>query len=127
LKKRGFTLAETVYASVLFAFVILFVLNIYPSSMVAIRRGETQIIADNCAQSILEDLRSRSFTNIKVGAPPSYEKWVYHDTTFHPYLEIFYDTDDERFLKIARLDVAWVFQNRENHVIHTMYVHNVTR
>lgn len=99
--------------------------------MVAIRRGETQIIADNFAQSVLEDLRSRSFYNLDVNDPPDYQilENIYYNTAFHPYLELFYDPDgsDERYLKIAKVDVAWVFQNRENHVIHTMYVHNVTR
>lgn len=129
MSSRGFTLAETVYASVLFAFVILFILNIYPSSMVAIRRGETQIVADNFAQSILEDLRARSFANVSTTSEPSYTALIYNDTRYNPYLDIFYDPDgaDPRFLKVARLQVAWIFQNRENRVVHTMYLHNVTR
>lgn len=129
MKVRGFTIAETVFASVLFAFIILFIMNIYPSSMVAIRRAETQIVADNFAQTVLEDLRSRSYYNVDVNAEPYYAPLIYNDFKYNPYLDVFYDPDgtDERFLKIARLEVAWVFQNRENRVVHTMYLHNVVR
>lgn len=128
--RRGFTLLETIFASVLFAFVILFVLNLYPGSMVAIHRGETQIIADNFAQSILEDLRSRSFANVSVTTPPAYQKKLYANTEFEPTVALSYHPDDpnlEAYLKIARVTVRWKFQRRDNEVVHTMYLHNLTR
>ncbi|MFN8614148.1 MAG: prepilin-type N-terminal cleavage/methylation domain-containing protein [Vulcanimicrobiota bacterium] len=127
--KRGFTLLETIFASVLFGFIVLFVLNLYPSSIVAVRRGETQIIADNCAQAILEDLRSRSFYNINVASPPTYQKWVYGGTDFVPTVTLAYDSDTnlEPFLKIATVNITWTFQNRTNSVVHSMYLNNITR
>lgn len=128
--KRGFTLLETIFASVLFAFVILFVLNIYPGSMVAIRRGETQIIADNFAQAILEDLRSRSFANVSITSPPTYQKKIYADTEYTPLVSVVYATDTylpDYVLKIATVRVQWRFQNRNNEAVHTMYLHNITR
>lgn len=130
--RGGFTLLETIFASVLFGFIVLFVLNLYPSSIVAVRRGETQIIADNFAQAILEDLRSRSFTNLVVGGTaPTYNKWVYSDTEYLPTVLIEYDTDvsiDTRdYLKVATVTVSWKFQNRNNSVVHKMYLHSVNR
>lgn len=127
--RRGFTLLETIFASVLFGFIVLFVLNLYPSSIVAVRRGETQIIADNCAQAILEDLRSRSFYNVNVAAPPAYQKWVYGGTDFVPTVTLAYDSDPnlEPFLKIATVNITWTFQNRTNSVVHSMYLNNITR
>ena len=127
--RRGFTLLETIFASVLFGFIVLFVLNLYPSSIVAVRRGETQIIADNCAQAILEDLRSRSFYNINVASPPTYQKWVYGGTDFVPTVTLAYDSDTnlEPFLKIATVNITWTFQNRTNSVVHSMYLNNITR
>lgn len=128
--KRGFTILETIFASVLFAFVVLFVLNIYPGSMVAIRRGETQIIADNFAQSILEDLRSRSFANVSVTSPPTYLKKTYAATDYTPMVTIAYAGDaylPDHVLKIATVKVQWSFQRRNNEVVHIMYLHNITR
>mgnify|MGYP001247316618 CR=1 FL=1 len=127
--KRGFTLLETIFASVLFGFIVLFVLNLYPSSMVAVRRGESQIIADNFAQTILEDLRSRSFYNVSTTSPPTYLKWTYGQTDYIPTVTVAYDSDAslERYLKIATVTVSWDFQRRTNKVEHTMYLHNVTR
>lgn len=127
--RGGFTLLETIFASVLFGFIVLFIANLYPSSIVAVRRGETQIIADNCAQSILEDLRSRSFYNVSTTSPPTYQKWTYGQTDFIPTVSVAYDSDSslERYLKIATVTVSWDFQRRTNKVVHIMYLHNVTR
>ena len=127
--RGGFTLLETIFASVLFGFIILFIANLYPSSMVAVRRGETQIIADNFAQTILEDLRSRSFYNVSTVSPPTYQKWTYGQTDFLPTVKIEYDGDSslDRYLKIATVTVTWDFQRRTNKVVHMMYLHNVTR
>lgn len=127
--RSGFTLLETIFASVLFGFIVLFIANLYPSSMVAVRRGETQIVADNFAQTILEDLRSRSFQNVSQISPPAYQKWTYGHTDFNPTVAITYDGDPslERYLKIATVTVTWEFQRRTNTVVHTMYLHNVTR
>ena len=131
--KRGFTLLETIFASVLFAFIILFVLNLYPGSMVAIHRGETQIVADNFAQSILEDLRSRSFGNVSVVTPPAYTKKIYANTEFEPFVSVAYHPDSvaepqlEGYLKVASVKIRWKFQRRDNEVVHIMYLHNVTR
>ena len=127
--RGGFTLLETIFASVLFGFIVLFILNLYPSSIVAVRRGESQIVADNFAQTILEDLRSRSFYNINVNSPPSYSKWVYGETDFLPTVTVVYDSDSdlEPFLKIATVKITWEFQRRTNSVVHTMYLHNINR
>lgn len=127
--RRGFTLIETIFASVLFGMVLLFVVNIYPSSMVAVRRGETQIVADNFAQTILEDLRSRSFPNVSVTSPPAYAAMEHYGVEYTPVLEVSYSPDpaEENFLKRARLTVRWRFQNRDLEVVHSMYLHNVTR
>lgn len=129
--RRGFTLIETIFASVLFGFILLFVLNIYPSSMVAVRRGEHQIVADNFAQSILEDLRSRSFANISPTSPPTYLPLHYYGVDFTPTVAVAYHPDappeQQNFLKVANVTVAWEFQRRDLQVVHTMYLHNVTR
>lgn len=127
--RRGFTLLETIFASVLFGFIVLFIANLYPSSIIAVRRGETQIVADNFAQTILEDLRSRSFYNVSKLSPPTYQKWTYGQTDFIPTVSVDYDADPtlERYLKIATVTVSWDFQRRTNKVVHIMYLHNVTR
>ncbi|MBN9416186.1 MAG: type II secretion system protein [Candidatus Eremiobacteraeota bacterium] len=127
--RRGFTLLETIFASVLMGFVILFICNLYPGSIVAIRRGETQIVADNLAQSILEDLRSRSFYNLTPINMPSYASRIYGGTEYTPSVSLTYDSDPslESYLKIAKVRVNWKFQNRDQEVVQIMYLHNVTR
>ena len=103
--------------------------------MVAIHRADTQIVADNFAQSILEDLRSRSFANLDVNSEPSYQPLLYGNTEFTPVVDVMYHQDfttanpDVRpnFLKVAKVTVQWKFQNRDREVVHVMYLHNITR
>jgi len=133
--RRGFTILETIYASILFAFITLFILNIYPGSMVAIHRADTQIVADNFAQTILEDLRSRSFANLDVNNEPYYVQLIYGNTEYTPVVDLMYHQDytaanadvREGFLKVARVTVRWKFQHRDREVVHVMYLHNITR
>ena len=127
--RGGFTLLETIFASVLFGFIVLFIVNLFPSSIVAVHRGESQIIADNFAQTILEDLRSRSFYNVSVISPPTYQKWTYGETDYLPTVAVAYDSDStlEPYLKIAQVTISWKFQRRNNSVVHTMYLHSVNR
>lgn len=127
--RGGFTLLETIFASVLFGFIVLFIVNLFPSSIVAVHRGESQIIADNFAQTILEDLRSRSFYNVSTISPPTYQKWTYGETDYLPTVAVSYDSDStlENYLKIAKVTVSWNFQRRNNSVVHIMYLHSVNR
>lgn len=128
MKSAGFTLIETIWASLILSFVVLFIMNLYPSSFGALRRSESSIIADGFAEQILEDLRSRAFNNVKPGAPPAYEPQLYGEIYYYPNVEVSYHPDAAKeHLKVAEVKVDWTYKDKKYQVLHVGYLHNVTR
>ena len=129
------SLVETIYATLLLGFIALFLLNLYPSSFVAIKRGEATYNADCLASNILEDLHARSFANLIPGAEPAYAKRDIGGIEYVPEVKIAYCTDnpaplpayDDRYLKSATVTVRWTYSSRPYSVVHEALLHNVTR
>lgn len=81
-RPQAFSLIETIYSTVLLGFIALFLLNLYPSSFVAIKRGESTFTADNFASAIIEDLHSRNFANLVQGPGPPYNTTTWGGITY---------------------------------------------
>ena len=131
------SMLETIYATLLLGFIALFLLNLYPSSFLAIKRGESTFTADNFASNILEDLHSRSFANLIPGSEPAYSTYTSGGIDYVPMLKIFYlpapagslpdPGADPRYLKVAQVTVSWKYSSVSRSVSHEAYLHNVTR
>ncbi|CAN0101151.1 unnamed protein product, partial [Phaeothamnion confervicola] len=113
------SLVETIYATLLLGFIALFLLNLYPSSFVAIKRGESTFTADNFASSILEDLHSRSYGNVTPANVPAYQKQTFGGIEYTPVVQIVYlpndpnllYTPDPNHVKSASVTVSWYYSN----------------
>ena len=131
------SMLETIYATLLLGFIALFLLNLYPSSFLAIKRGESTFTADNFASNILEDIHSRNFANLIPGAEPVYQKYTAGGIDYVPVLKILYlpaptgnfpDAGaDEKYLKVAKVTISWKYGAVDRQVTHEAYIHNVTR
>ena len=135
-RSKGMSLIETVYAAVLLGFIALFLLELYPSSFVAIKRGESTFTADNFASTIIEDLRSRNFANLTVGPgnAPVYAPKTWGTITYYAADEIYDLTADASgytpsnlHIKAARVSISWYYKNMTHQVVHETYLHNITR
>ena len=131
---RGFSLLETIYATLLLGFIALFLLNLYPSSFVAIKRGESTFTADNFAETILEDLHSRNFANLIPGSEPSYLAQSWGGITYTPTLQLLYlptPTDawlgNPNYIKVAQVTISWTYSTLNHQVVHEAYLHNITQ
>ena len=132
MRRQGFTLIETIYSTLLFGFIIITLLNLYPSSFVAIKRGEGTLQADALAQAVLEDMRSRPYGAYAVGAgpTPSPTPWIYGEVTYNPTAEVFLPpgaNTNVNYVMGYRVTVAWNITNQTKQVVHEAYVHNITR
>lgn len=58
---------ETVVAISLLGLIIIFVVNIFPGSVLAARSGNERIEAENLAESILEQTRASAFNSLTLG------------------------------------------------------------
>ncbi len=61
---RGISLLETVLAATLVAFIMIFVLNIFPDSLLAVRRSEQEVQADQWSCSLIEREAARPFDEL---------------------------------------------------------------
>lgn len=68
--RKGFSLIETVLATFVLSLITMAVFNIFPSSVMAIKRGEMELEADSLAQQQLEEYRARSFDSLALGNAP---------------------------------------------------------
>lgn len=132
MKQRGFTLIETIYSTLLFGFIIIALLNLYPSSFVAIKRGEGTLQGDALAQAVLEDMRSRPYDSFTFGTPPAPAPtpWIYGDTTYTPTVQVFRPPGANttvNYITGFRVTVAWNVTSGQKQVIHEAYVHNIRR
>jgi len=137
VKHRGFTLIETIYSTLLFGFIIITLVNLYPSSFLAIKRGEGTLVGDALAQATLEELRSKPFDTYapEMVLNPGPSPWIYGGTTYTPTVEVFWPpgtAPSPGFLKGYRVTVKWrvgshTAADQTRQVTHEMYVHNVRR
>jgi len=63
-ENQGFTLVEMIITTVLLGMIVLFLFNIYPNAVLAIRRGEHRLKASYAAQAVLERKIASSFYDI---------------------------------------------------------------
>lgn len=68
MKNRGVNLMEVVLGASLLALVFLFMLNIFPATMIGVRKAEHRLDAAGLAESILEAARAAPFTDLVPGS-----------------------------------------------------------
>lgn len=67
--RRGLSLIETILAASILSLVIMILFNLYPATMVAVRRAEHRLQASGWAQSLLEDARGMPFSSLAAMIP----------------------------------------------------------
>lgn len=82
MKARGFSLIETILATFVLSLITMAVFNIFPSSVMAVKRGEMELEADSLAQQQLEECRARPFDTLTVGPLPAVAPVTVTGTTF---------------------------------------------
>jgi Tfp pilus assembly protein PilV len=84
--RRGLSLLETILALSLVSLVLILVISLFPDTLLAIRRSEQTVQADQWAQTLLEYEMSRPFDELVAGSvysPPDRQlgATLYHGTT----------------------------------------------
>jgi len=70
--RRGFSIIETIFAASILSIVIMVLFNLYPSSLLAVKRAEHRLEATTLVQSILEEKRAGPFTALTALSPETY-------------------------------------------------------
>lgn len=102
--RRGVTLIESMIALSLLSVLLVVVLNLFPTSMRAIRQTEERQAATDLACSLLEKQAARPFTELTPAPPVELPA----EGDFRPTLEVFRVPDSqEDFLRGLRVTVRW--------------------
>ena len=83
--KKGFTLAEVLWAVVIMGFIIVMVTSIFTGILMASRKNEKTIVSMNLAQKMVEYLKEVRYNDILSGDCDSRKEWdgtVLNNITF---------------------------------------------
>lgn len=126
--RRGLSLLETILALSLVSLVLILVVSLFPDTLLAIRRSEQTVQADQWAQTLLEYEMSRPFDELVAGtvySPPDRQlgPTVYHGTT-----RIF-SVPDARgdLVKGVNVTVAWDHGGKNHLSEYQCLVSNIAR
>ena len=108
MRRRGFSLLETVFSSALLAAVMLMLFNLYPSSALAVRRSQNQLQADQIGESLLAEQQALPFTQLRSTAPDELPDVTQGGTVYKRQVEVFTIAgSDPELLKGVRGIVTW--------------------
>jgi len=128
MTRRGLSLLETILALSLVSLVLILVISLFPDTLLAIRRSEQTVQADQWAQTLLEYEMARPFDELVPGsvyAPPDRQigATVYRGST-----RIFAVPDARGdLIKGINVTVAWDHGGKSHQSEYQCLVSNIER
>jgi type II secretory pathway pseudopilin PulG len=121
--KKAFSLAETAVALSILGLLLLFVLNLFPSAMLARRNAEQRLVAQSLARSYLEQQMEVSFGLLHSGQLAELER---EGVRYRVNLEVSESPQARpEYLKILKVVVQWSTQGRTLKVERQLYRHRL--
>lgn len=121
MKPRGFSLYETVVATLLISVVLIILFSLFVNARLSGSRVEQGIQADALAQTLLEQHRATPFEQLTLGTTqPSLLQRGGID--YQPTVEVFLPEPPSDGLKGIRVTIDWHFRNRDYQVVHESWV-----
>lgn len=120
---RGFSLAETAVALAVLGLILIFVLNLFPSAMVARATSEQRLTAQSLARSALEQHLETPFQQLRSGPLPPVERdGVRYDLS----LEVSPSPQARpEYLQVLTLTVRWTARGKAQQVQRQLYRHRL--
>lgn len=108
MKRRGVTLLELIVCFSVVLLLILFVLNLFPGSLLALRQSEARLEAQHQAELLLDRARLARFDAYAVGSSLTLPARALNGTSFLPVLDSKAVAGyDPALVKELRLTVNW--------------------
>jgi Tfp pilus assembly protein PilV len=126
---RGLSLIEVIFAATLIGMLMIFLICLFPSSVMAIRHAEHRIKALHLAQSYLEEKRYGAFSELYAAPEDLYDVMGDDGTVYHPCdYECFdiYDADPAH-LKGIRVTVTWKETSSDYSITQELHVFSLQR
>ena len=124
--KRGFTLAEMAVSLGIVSLLLIFVLNLFPSALVAQKGAEERLQAGSLARSLLEQQLDTPFGQLPVGLRRQLEPVSREGVLYQIRLEVDAGQGvDARFLRVLRVIVRWQSRGQQRIVQRELHQHRL--
>lgn len=125
-QSHAFSLLEIIISAAILSVLFIFVFNLFPSSMFALRRAEHGMDASNIAASILDEHRTRGFAAVRADVPlppQSLPPVAAGGTQFSPTVDVIEHTP--RLLEV-RVSVSWQMGATTRQVTDGLYIPKIS-
>lgn len=113
-------------AAFILSLVTMAILSIFPSSAMAVKRGEMQLTADSIAERELERLREVPFDSLPLGPRPPISDEQHQGTKYHLSVEVLKEpSSDVKVLKRLVATVTWSHSEKNYSTVHEAWVTSV--
>ena len=128
VRASGLTLVETLVSMTLLTLVMVSVLNLFPSSMAAVKHTRTAQLARAAAQNRIEALAARPFAELQLGTHPDEKLVLSNGQTVTLKVSISQVTGHpQERLKRLRCEALWRGRTEDRKAIGEMYVASIRR
>ncbi len=105
---KGVSLLELVLSIFILGLVVIFLFNLYPTSILAVRQAEQQLLANTLARSLIAERQARSYDALVVGDHQQLAPITREGVVFHPVLEVYpIAGKDPNLVKRLRVTLTW--------------------
>ena len=126
MRRRAFTLAETAVSLALVGLVLLFVLNLFPSALVAQRSADERTRAVGLARTLVEQQLDLSFQVLPVGLRSTLNPVVIDGVTYQPELQVDSSPQaDPAYLRVIRVIVRWRTRSQDHVIQRELWKHRL--
>lgn len=126
MSNKGLSLVETLFSFWVTCFIVLAVINLFPSSMLAVRRGENEILANARAQSVLEEVRTQPFESLELGHTTRETVYGPDQTEYVTGVDVLKEDGSEvARLKRLKVTVSWQYRQETRTVVQELLLCNV--
>lgn len=123
---RGSQLIEVMVAVTLLGIVVAALLGVFPSAYASLGKAQARLEAETLASSLLEERRTWSWTELKLGTAPPLDPVTGGAATFKPTVEVLEvegrSPDD---LKQVRVTVVWEERGGEQRLTQSLVLVNL--
>lgn len=124
--KRGFGLVDAIFATAVLFLIGLFVLNLFPGSLLAIAMTRDRLQANNLCQGEMATARHTGFSDLSFGTT---ERTVVADgTKFRIKREVYpIDGRDDSLIRGVKVSVEWTIRGKTREAQLETYLSSVRR
>jgi Tfp pilus assembly protein PilV len=128
IRPDGLSLMEVIFSLTLLGLVTVLVMNLFPSSMVTVKKAEYRMQANTLAETVLAEQAARPYDELVVGAPPDIAAQIVEGVDYLVTTEVRAVPDRlPEYVKSVHVTVSWTVRNIDQRLERELWVPAVER